>query len=360
MHNHLEQNTNINPGFDMKLVKQLASKGIDPNQIPDFLRDIVKIITSNAHLGLKGINHNIQKSQWKGVFLERPLFQLILESFEKMSVIDESFEEIINDDQGMSQLIQKIYQERGLDFRGYCKSSLARRLSRFLLSQGITTYDECLKLIHNDSQLIDRLLDAITINVTEFFRDKTAFNTLASLIKQLSMQKKDVPLKIWSAGCATGQEPYTLAMIVLNELDEQSIQNTSIIATDIDPKVLEFSQVGTYDQQSIKELEPEWVNRFFYNNNNMFTIKDSVKKIITFEKHSLVTDAPYEGIDIITCRNVMIYFNIGLQNRVFLKFYRALNSKGYLMLGRYEMLLNDARRFFSSIKFDDRLYQKKN
>jgi len=344
----------------MDLIKQLESKGIDPKKISDFLRDISKIITSNAHLGLRGINHNLQKSKWKGIVLDRPLFRLILENFEKMSVIDESFETIINDDQGLKQLIQKIYQERNLDFRAYNKPILSRRISRFLLSQGITSYDECLKLLQTDSQLMDCLLDEITINVTEFIRDKTAFNTLAALIKKLSMQKKDAPLKIWSAGCATGQEPYSLAMLILNDLDEEKFKNISILATDIDPKVLEFAKVGTYDQESVKELEPEWVDRFFIKKNNMYTIKEFVREFITFEKHSLVTDPPYEEIDIITCRNVMIYFNVGLQKKVFYKFYRALNSKGYLMLGRYEMLLNDARRFFLSINFDDRLYQKKN
>ncbi|ETR72160.1 MAG: Chemotaxis protein methyltransferase [Candidatus Magnetoglobus multicellularis str. Araruama] len=162
----------------------------------------------------------------------------------------------------MSELVNKIYKERGLDFRAYNKPSLSRRLSRVILSQGITSYHEYISLLDSNPSMYELLLDGMTINVTEFFRDKTAFNTLGQLIKKLHHKKNREPLNIWSAGCATGQEPYTIAMIVLNELNEDNKNNVSIIASDIDPKVLEFAQKGIYDSESIKNLEPAWVNRF--------------------------------------------------------------------------------------------------
>ncbi|KPA16529.1 chemotaxis protein CheR [Candidatus Magnetomorum sp. HK-1] len=342
--------------FDNNLITRLSTKGVPPDRVSDFIVYVSKQVTSGTYMGLKGINFFLNKSEWKGITLDHTSFLMILEALEKTSSIDDQDDEVIDDYDGLSLLVDKVYKERGFDFRNYCKASLSRKVSRFLFTQDIQSYGDYIKLLDNDPQAYDRLLNEMTINFTEFFRDMSAFEELNKLLRQ-HFENND-QLKIWSAGCATGQEPYTIAMLILNIIGDLK-KEVSIIATDIDSKVLTSAQKGIYDELSIKGMKPDWLDRFFIKKNNVYEVRQQVKDLIHFDKHNLVTDLPYENIDIITCRNVIIYFNLPLQSKIFYKFYKALNQKGHILLGRYEMMFSSSRQLFSCVNFDSRLYRKK-
>lgn len=245
------------------------------------------------------------------------------------------------------ELVSAIYDASGYDFSNYSAPSLYRRLQRFIDLKKITNLSDFIEQLHNDSILLNEFIEEITVNVTEMFRDPYFFNIIK---KEVLPQLKELPsIKIWHAGCSTGEEPYSMA-ITLKEAG--ILDKTIIYATDINQTVLQTASKGKYPLDLLKTYETNYKESELKGNftdyydvvEGSMIIKEELRNKIIFSTHNLVTDSGFNQFDLIVCRNVMIYFNKELQDQILQTFHNSLNNHGFLALGSKETIL------FSSIE----------
>lgn len=266
----------------------------------------------------------------------------------------------------LQYLVGKIYQERGLDFREYRNTTLTRRLSRRLHARGARTYADYCRILDQDPAEYDKLFDDLTINVTSFFRDAAVFRALAdvalpALVGTYSVNTDSRKcLRVWSAGCATGQEPYSIAMLLLETLrSEINLWDITIRASDIDAKALQHARDGLFAAKDMEDIRLEMLNRYFDHEDDGFHVKPVLKQLVTFELHDLVSDPPYYNLDMVVCRNVLIYFTPALQSRVLRYFHKGLKEGGLLLLGKAEVLVGETNKLFHCIDKKAKLFQKR-
>lgn len=230
------------------------------------------------------------------------------------------------------------------------KYLLDTRLNQLMQEYHLITYDEvALKLISgDDKEFYNKLVDKITTHETRFFRDESIFDALVKQIIPEWMEKYRVDkkaihrkLKIWSAGCSYGQEPYSIVIAIL-ENHPYLYPHTEILATDISRDVIDRAQKGIYTDFEIHRGVPEYIKQKYFEglSPNEFKIKDEVKKPITFRIHNLIQDPYPSSFDIIFCRNVLIYFDLDTRKKVVQKLVSSLNGEGVLILGASENLIN--------------------
>ena len=229
-----------------------------------------------------------------------------------------------------------VHKEIGINLTAYKPEQLDRRITSLMGRIGVKSLDEYAVLIKNDSEQRQRFLDFITINVTEFFRNPELFNELEKLIKSKLLVNKS-SLKIWSAACSIGCEPYSLA-IILKGLKLRERQ--TIIATDIDNTILQKAKLGQYNEAEVKNVSKENLGKYFRKENNTYYIDDEIKSMITFRKHDLISDTYDKDFDLIVCRNVVIYFNNEIKKEIYSKFSNALKPGGLLFVGATESIYN--------------------
>lgn len=230
-----------------------------------------------------------------------------------------------------------VFKEIGINLSAYKPNQLHRRIESLMTRVGVSSLEEYTKLIKKDSAQRQRFLDFITINVTEFFRNPELFDELDKYIKSVYLPKNQ-SLKIWSAACSIGCEPYSLAMMLQNSSTAAS--RHKILATDIDSTILVKAKEGEYTDNEMKNVKPEYLNKYFKLVNNKYKINESIKNMVTFKKHDLILDS-YEGnFDIILCRNVVIYFNTDVKNEIYRKFSKSLKPGGLLFVGATESIYN--------------------
>jgi len=258
----------------------------------------------------------------------------------KMEIIDDkNFDEVVS-------AIKKI-----IDFNpdNYKKKPLRRRIWSRMRRFGIDNYEDYTKLLLSDEEEARRLKKALTINLTRFFRNKEVFDYLR---KEILPSIKES--SIWSAGCANGAEPYSLAILCC-ELNLPC----SILGTDIDQDSIKKARGGIYDNFALQEIDPSLKKRYFKRVKEGFRIADEIKSLVEFQKLDL-KDADYKKeFDLIICRNVLIYLSREFQKKILFLFYQALKNHGYLILGKVESLTGDARRLFYCIDIKNRIYEKK-
>ena len=261
---------------------------------------------------------------------------------------------------GLQCLLEKVYRERGFDFRGYKETTLTRRLARRLRARGAETYADYARVLDQDPAEYDKLFDDLTINVTSFFRDDVAFRALEKVVLPTLITSPPHPLRIWSAGCATGEEPYSIAMLLLETLgtmvDEFEI---TIVATDIDAKALDRAQEGLFGPKEVEGIRPAWLDRYFVAEGEGFRVRPALRQLATFEVHSLVSDPPYRDLDLVVCRNVLIYFAPPLQTRVLKGFHEGLKAGGFLLLGKAEVPMGETKGLFQCVDSKAKLYRKR-
>jgi chemotaxis protein methyltransferase CheR len=184
-----------------------------------------------------------------------------------------------------------------------------------------------------------------------------------SLFKEIIEEKKeehDPFFHIWSAGCANGEEPYSLAILLKEVTGETSFRcHTEITATDVDEKCMAFAQKGMYTRQSIKNVDRGFLERYFSSRGQEYQIIDEIKSLVKFQYLDLTSPEYVKNADVVFCRNVFIYFDRSLQEQLLMKFYNALKPRGYLIMGKSETLISEAKHIFDEISFDARLYRKK-
>lgn len=234
------------------------------------------------------------------------------------------------------EFLQKIEQRYNLNLRGYKEKQLKRRIDAQMESLSLKDYREYLEVLERDQKELERFLDRVTINVSEFFRNPEIFDYLEKEIMPSLLQKRK-KLRIWSAACSNGAEPYSLA-IILKEADP--LGEHYILATDMDSKILEEAKAGIYDQRSVRNLSQARLKKYFEVSGDKYIIKPEVKKTVNFKKHDLLKDPFEQGFDLIVCRNVLIYFTAEAQNVLYQKFWEALLPGGILFIGATETILN--------------------
>lgn len=232
--------------------------------------------------------------------------------------------------------IKKIYQSIGLDLSLYKEAQMKRRLTSLRNRRGYSNFDDYYQAITRDSTLMEEFLDKITINVSEFYRNPNRWRVLEETILPAMRKKKD-RIKIWSAACSTGEEPYTLSIIAQQFWDKKDI---SIIASDIDDNVLAHAKQGLYKERALQEVNPEIKKKYFSQVADTYKIVDDIKFPITFKKHNLLADPFPKDMDLIVCRNVLIYFTDEAKEELYRKFSRALAEDGIFFVGSTEQIFN--------------------
>lgn len=229
-----------------------------------------------------------------------------------------------------------VHRELGINLSAYKPEQLNRRINSLMTRVGIKSLDEYTRVIKTDSEQRQKFLDFITINVTEFFRNPELFVELEKqILKELLPSNSN--LKIWSAACSIGCEPYTLG-IILNKV--APLGRHTIIATDIDNTILSKAKIGEYTKNEIKGISTSDLGKYFSVKDDKYYIDSKIKSMITFKKHDLILDSYDNGFDLIVCRNVVIYFNNDTKNEIYKKFSNSLKKGGLLFVGATESIYN--------------------
>lgn len=245
------------------------------------------------------------------------------------------------DDQHLQQFINEIFDHYGYDFGGYSHASFKRRLERVYSMDGFANFQEFLYRIKNDTDYLTYVIEEITVNVTEMFRDPAFYKVLREEILPALRSKPFI--RIWHAGCSTGQEVYSMAVL----LSEEGILQKSIIyATDLNQTVLESAKKGVFPLRLMKEYAENYraaggkkdFSEYYIANYGLAKFDETLSKKMVFSQHNLVSDSSFNEFDLILCRNVMIYFDKDLQDRVLNLFDDSLAKLGYLALGTKETL----------------------
>ena len=246
------------------------------------------------------------------------------------------------------ELLLHIKRNRGFDFTGYKRSSLMRRINKRMQALHLENYEQYTDYLEVHHDEYTHLFNTILINVTSFFRDITTWNFLAEDVLPVLevVNDEDGMIRVWSAGCATGQEAYTAAIIIAEQLGiERFAERVKIYATDLDEDALQTARQAAYTAKDVAEISEGLVEKYFDQNNGVYTFRKDLRRSIIFGRHDLVQDAPISRIDLLICRNTLMYFNAETQNRILNRFHFALKPRGFLVLGKAEMLFSYANLF---------------
>jgi len=262
-----------------------------------------------------------------------------------------------------ARLIAQIERDRGIDLSQYRLTYVERRLATRLRALGLVSYRQYGSHLTAHPDEYARLLDALTVNVTEFFRDPPVWKIIRSEVIPAIVKAKGATgqraIRVWSAGCATGEEPYSLAMAFLSALGADAPSYMlSVTATDLDPLALRTAQHAEYDAARLEHIPPGDRFHFVESTGKRFTIKPEVTERVRFRTMNLFKDDPPLAVDLILCRNVFIYFTREQQERVTNVFHRALARGGYLVLGRTEKMPAGAAPGFEAVNAKERIYRK--
>ncbi|MBN2824541.1 MAG: PAS domain-containing protein [Campylobacterales bacterium] len=245
----------------------------------------------------------------------------------------------IDDNERLLQQIHKIlFEEYGVDFALYKKNTVIRRLERRIAALKLDSIQEYFDKFENNKEEISSLYHDILIGVTSFFRDKDAFEVLKNQINYLiSKKEQGEEIRFWSIGCSTGEEAYTIAIMLSEILGERLDKyKIKIFATDIDDEALQIARTGIYAETSFQELDKEIIQKYFSIQKNHFEVKKKLRELVIFSRHNVVSDSPFLRLDLVVCRNMLIYFSQALQNRFFPIIHYALKDNGLLFLGKSE------------------------
>ncbi len=245
-------------------------------------------------------------------------------------------------------LLDYLKRSRGFDFTGYKRASLRRRMDKRLQTLGVADYSSYTDYleVHPDEFVL--LFNTVLINVTTFFRDGPAWDYLAEEIvpRILASKSGEEPIRLWSAGCASGQEPYTLAIILAEALGLEAFwERVKIYATDIDDDALTQARAASYSARDVESLPPALLVKYFDREGQRFVFNKDLRRALIFGRHDLLQDAPISRIDLLVCRNTVMYFNAEVQAGILSRFHFAIRDGGYLFLGKAEMIFSHAGLF---------------
>jgi two-component system CheB/CheR fusion protein len=245
-------------------------------------------------------------------------------------------------DQELEELLAFIRDERGFDFTGYKRASLGRRITKRMQETKAASYLEYRRLLETDPAEYGLLFDTVLINVTSFFRDPLAWEFVREEIapRILTQRTDNDSIRIWSTGCSTGEEAYTVAMIFADAMgDEAFAGRVKIYATDVDDSALALGRHATYSQAQLEPVPEPFRDRYFEAVNGSYAFRADVRRSVIFGRHDLVQDPPISRIDFLVSRNTLMYFDASTQERILSNFHFALQDEGFLFLGKSEVLV---------------------
>jgi two-component system CheB/CheR fusion protein len=282
------------------------------------------------------------------------LARLSKHPFVKPNEKNKSNENLIdNSDPDLKIIINQLLKTTGVDFSVYKMNTIKRRIIRRMLLYKITTLKQYAKLLTQKNEETDILYQDLLINVTSFFRDSDTHKYLKEDLfpKLLKRKKAGDSLRIWVPACATGEEAYSIAMMLL-EIQGSQPNNTSvqIFATDLSGIAINKARVGVYTKQELEAVSPKRIQRFFTKADGGFRVNKAVRDMCVFAQHNILSDPPFSRLDFISCCNLFIYLDTAAQKKVINTFHYALNSDGFLMLGNSENISQSAHLFVSSNK----------
>jgi two-component system CheB/CheR fusion protein len=246
------------------------------------------------------------------------------------------------------QLLEFLKRNRGFDFTGYKSSSVLRRITKRMQSVGVDSFADYTDYLEVHPEEFGQLFNTILINVTEFFRDSQNWEYIMREVIPTIVASKppDEPIRIWSAGCASGEEPYTAAMAFAEVLGmDQFRERVKIYATDVDEEALNQARQASYNSRECQGVPPELMEKYFEISLRRSVVQKDLRKSVIFGRHDLIQDAPVSRIDLLICRNTLMYFNTETQARILARFHFALREGGFLFLGKAEMLFSEASTF---------------
>lgn len=232
---------------------------------------------------------------------------------------------------------EQVFRLTKIDLSAYKERQMKRRIDALINKNSIKTYDDYVNLLKTNKTAFDEFVNYLTINVSEFYRNPEQWKVLEKDVFPDLINRFGKRLKIWSAACSTGDEPYSLAMVLGNLVP---LEQVKIIATDIDKQVLEKAKLGLYNEKSLKGLPKQYIDKYFTKvNDRTYQISDKIKKCVDFKEHNLLKDPYPTNCDIIVCRNVLIYFTEEAKEEVYKKFNASLKKDAYLFVGSTEQII---------------------
>lgn len=267
------------------------------------------------------------------------------------------------DDAAFAALTRKISREAGLSLDAYKDKCLRRRIAVRMRACGVHTFADYQTVLDGSPAEYELLKDAITINVTRFYRNADTWDLLRRGLLQEVCESDGGEVRAWSAGCASGEEPYTLAILMADHFDRQRrpdrLSRVTVDATDIDRECLELAREGRYRQEALEEFPPELVDRYFEADGKARRVIERVRRRVMVRSLDLSREAPpRNNYQVILCRNVVIYFGRATQERLFLAFAEALAPGGILVLGKVETLFGPARDRLTLLDPRERVYRR--
>ncbi|TDH58968.1 PAS domain S-box protein [Dankookia rubra] len=265
-------------------------------------------------------------------------------------------------DPDFETLLRFVQEHRGVDFRGYKRASLHRRITKRMEAVGAEGFAAYHALLEANPEEFAAMLDTVLINVSSFFRDREAWEVLRrEVVPRIVARHREGGrgIRIWSAGCATGQEPYSLAMLFAEAMGgaEAFCRAVKIYATDLDEAALQSARHAIYTDTEVEGVAPELLERYFERNNDRYTLQRDLRRCVIFGRHNIIHDAPISHVDLILCRNLMIYLEAATQEAVLPRLHYALREGGYLCLGKAETQLARSR-LFEPVDVKHRVFRK--
>jgi chemotaxis methyl-accepting protein methylase len=264
----------------------------------------------------------------------------------------------------MEMLVEEIRRERGFDLGSYKPSFLQRRLAIRMRARNCPDYTSYGRLLRREPEEYGPLLNALAINLTRFFRDPTTFQAIEEkcLPALLEARAAERRLRIWSAGCAAGEEPYSLAIILREKLGALLRRwQIEILATDVDENALEKARQGLYGPFSFQGVAADyqaWIERYFTAGHKHRQLTAEVRAMVSLQRHDLTQDSPPGDLDLLLCRNVLIYFDGALQDRLYRAFHKALRPEGFLVLGKTEIMPMVWGHLFAPVDLREHIYRR--
>ena len=248
-------------------------------------------------------------------------------------------DELFSEEETLSHIYAILKNASGIDFTYYKRSTILRRIERRMLVTHTATLSDFAHLLGDNTEEVNILVKEILIGVTNFFRDPGFFEKLKYnvIYKIVDRAKEDEPIRVWSAGCSTGEEAYSIAILFKEVMEELEVtRDIKIFATDVDSRAIEQASRGVFSENIIDDVSSDRLSKFFIKQNEQYQICREIRKMIVFATHNMFSDPPFGKLDLIVCRNVMIYFQPVLRRGLFAIFHSALKNNGYLFLGKSE------------------------
>src|SRR5690242_5109134 len=264
------------------------------------------------------------------------------------------------EDPHFERLLQFLKESRAFDFTGYKRPSLMRRVRYRMRELAVGSFEEYQDVLQLNPDEFTALFNTILINVTGFFRDPEAWDYLRRDVLPTLVAAKNGgrQLRVWSAGCASGEEAYSLAMVLAELLGPAEFRDrVKIYATDVDEDALSYARHGSYTEREVRGVPPELLDRYFDLVAGRYVVRKDLRRSVIFGRNDLVQDAPISRVDVLVCRNTLMYFTAETQARILTRFHFALAPAGILLLGKAEMLLSHGA-LFAPVDLRRRVFQK--